>query len=207
MRLVLAMVLAALLASPLSVSAQDGEEGAGAKSTRPGLAFIPEHLKQRLPQHRHKPVPSAEPAPEEPALQLKLDEAGIQVMESPPPTVDRYPQQIQVTDERMNPGVKRARIGFLVSTVVLGAGVVLLMVAAGGALSTGIVQPIEDTSGDWVDPVLIAAGGVMGAGVVGMVTAGGILRHRKRELRRLQEAHYGGPRRVQWDLARSRLVF
>jgi hypothetical protein len=26
-------------------------------------------------------------------------------------------------------------------------------------------------------------------------------------LRSLQEAHYGTPRRVQWDLARSRIVF
>jgi hypothetical protein len=31
--------------------------------------------------------------------------------------------------------------------------------------------------------------------------------HRKRKLRRLEQAHYGKPHRVQWDLARSRLVF
>jgi hypothetical protein len=40
-----------------------------------------------------------------------------------------------------------------------------------------------------------------------MIISGALLGVRKRKLRRLQEAHYGAPRRVQWDLAQSRLVF
>jgi hypothetical protein len=48
---------------------------------------------------------------------------------------------------------------------------------------------------------------VWGGGAVGMIISGALLGVRKRKLRRLQEAHYGAPRRVQWDLARSRLVF
>jgi hypothetical protein len=40
-----------------------------------------------------------------------------------------------------------------------------------------------------------------------MIATGILLGVRKRKLRRLQEAHYGRPRRVQWDLAQSRVVF
>jgi hypothetical protein len=40
-----------------------------------------------------------------------------------------------------------------------------------------------------------------------MIATGALLGVRKRELRRMKEAHYGTPRRVQWNLARSRLVF
>ena len=40
-----------------------------------------------------------------------------------------------------------------------------------------------------------------------VMSSGGMLARRKRKQRELQEAHYGTPRRVQWDLARSRLVF
>jgi hypothetical protein len=40
-----------------------------------------------------------------------------------------------------------------------------------------------------------------------MIVSGILLGKRKRKLRELQEAHYGTPRRVQWDLAQSRLVF
>ena len=40
-----------------------------------------------------------------------------------------------------------------------------------------------------------------------MIVTGALLGARKRKLRTLQEAHYGRPHRVQWDIARSRLVF
>ena len=45
------------------------------------------------------------------------------------------------------------------------------------------------------------------SGAVGMIVTGAMLGKRKRKLRELQEAHYGTPLRVQWDLARRRLVF
>jgi hypothetical protein len=44
-------------------------------------------------------------------------------------------------------------------------------------------------------------------GAAGMIISGAVLGVRKGKLRRLQHAHHGTPRRVQWDLARSRLVF
>jgi len=44
-------------------------------------------------------------------------------------------------------------------------------------------------------------------GLVGIVASGILLRKRKRDRDSLRYAHIGTPRRVQWDLAQSRLVF
>ena len=83
-----------------------------------------------------------QPAPEKPALELKLDDAGIQVMESPPPAVDGYPRRIQIIDEPMDPRVKRARIGFLVST-----GVALRWFCAHHGRAGRPLSPEERSSG------------------------------------------------------------
>ena len=57
MRLVLVLVLAGLVALPLSANAQAGEEGTNLQ----------------------EPAPSAEPAPQEPALQLQLDDDSVKL--------------------------------------------------------------------------------------------------------------------------------
>jgi hypothetical protein len=44
-------------------------------------------------------------------------------------------------------------------------------------------------------------------GLIGMMITGGMLARRKKKQRSLREADYGRPRRVEWDLARSRMVF
>jgi hypothetical protein len=166
----------ALVASPLSVSAQAGEEGTEPTVEEP----IPE-----------QPAPPSEPAPEEPALQLKLDDAGVGVVPSPPRTEDGY------TLEEMNVRVRRAGIGLGVSSAVLVTGGVLLGLGAAQAnIATG------EKLG------LAGAGiGLTFVGLVTTITTGVMLRHRKRDRASLRAAHYEGPRRVQWDLARSRLVF
>jgi hypothetical protein len=93
----LVWVLAALVVSPLSVSAQDGEESTTVE-------------------------PSAEePAPEEPALQLKLDAAGVEVTPSPSRTEDGY--TLEETELR----VKRAKMGLLAPAALIVAGVPLLV--------------------------------------------------------------------------------
>ena len=61
----------AVMASPLSVSAQAVDEGTEPTVAEPASA---------------QPAPSIEGAPEEPALQLKLDDAGVEVVPSPPRT-------------------------------------------------------------------------------------------------------------------------
>jgi len=167
-------VLAGLMALRLSASAQAGQDD----------------------PLSGEPSPSSEPAPEEPALELKLDAAGVEVAPSPPRTDDGY------TLHEMELRVKRAKIGLGVSGGVAGAGMVLLVAAL-----SGCTEIVGGTCADWVDPAIFAGAGIALAGVIAMYAALGIWAHRKRKLRRLQQAHYGAPRRVQWDLARSRLVF
>ena len=171
--LLLAMTLAGLVTLPQSASAQDAEAGT---THEPSL---------------REPAPSSEPVPEEPALQLRLDDAGVKVAPSPLQTVDGY------TLEEMDLRVRRARVGLL-STM----GAVLL---GGMLIGIGVAQ-LDFNTGE--GGALIWSGFAFATGgVLGMITTGGMLAHRKRKLRRLQQAHYGAPRRVQWDLARLRLVF
>jgi hypothetical protein len=98
MRFVLAMVLAGLMALPLSVSAQAGEEGATPEPSAEEAALSPEPAPE-------EPATPVEPAPEEPALQLKLDDAGVEVAPTPLRTPDGY------TLEEMDVRVRRAKIG------------------------------------------------------------------------------------------------
>ena len=138
-----------------------------------------------------EPALSSEPAPEEPALQLKLDDVGVEVVPSPPRAFDGY------TIEEMDLRVRRARSGLL-STM----GVTLL-----GGVLIGISIPKLDFNTD-EGGALFSAGTIVAlCGFVGMMTTGGMLAHRKRTRRRVQEAGFGRPHRVQWDLAQSRLVF
>jgi len=184
MRLVLAMVLAGLVALPLSATAQDAEEDA-----------TPEPSAE-------EPALSAEPAPEEPALQLKLDDAGLDVAPSPQRTPDRY------TLKEMKLRVKRAAFGFGFSGAVFFTGAVLVM------------SPFIrcDMIGGWTktcDRLAYAGIAVVSAGAVATIATGILYGVRNRKLRRrkrrewdtFRHTHSGTPRRVQWDLARSRLVF
>jgi len=272
MRLVSAMVLAGLAASPLSVSAQDAEEQ-GSRLERWQLEAF---------EHPDKP------APEEPALQLKLDEAGVEVAPSPPRTFLGYTlEQLElrkrraafglivpaaltiagvttlvlgrrgdcrtqglVVNERCNwlrgsgialttagsvgmivglgvlgarkralswaekpyradwyvlgVRVKRARRGLIGTSAILGVGVVLLVA---GGVHSALNPPPADESLEIPNGLLVAGAMVSGAGAAGMLVSGAMLGDGKRKLRKLQQAHYRKPRRVQWDLARSRLVF
>jgi hypothetical protein len=175
MELIFAMVLAGLVALPLSASAQAGEEST---TVQPSA---------------EEPAPSAEPAPEEPSLQLKLDDAGVDVVPPPPRTPDGY------TLEEMELRVKRAKIG-------LGVSVPFIWLASLAVLAASPVcfgEPCPEPS-----PGLAATFAVMSVGGLGGTIASGILlRRRKRDRDSLRQAHYGTPRRVQWDPAQSRLVF
>jgi hypothetical protein len=168
----LTCVLAALMASPLSASAQAGEEGT---SDEPN---------------------AEEPAPEEPALQLKLDDAGVDVVPSPPRTADGY------TLEEMERRVMLAKLGVGVSAVPIFVGALLAASTAFSPLAPR--TPEEQTS----DRRLQYTGAALAAGgAASMVAMGIVLGVRKRKLRSLQEADYGRSHRVQWDVARSRVVF
>jgi len=183
MRLVLAMVLVGLAALPLSAGAQDGEEGATAE---PNAA---------------EPAPSSEPAPEEPALQLELDDAGVGVVPPPRRTPDGY------TVEEMELRVKQAKIGLGVSGVAFFAGVTMGFVAMANFESCWFSLVECPEYPDWVGPVGWTGFTLAVGGLAGMAASGVRLAKNKHGREWLRQTHYGTPRRVQWDLARSRLVF
>ena len=176
------VLVLALVVLPLGVGAQDAEEGATAESSL------------------QESAPSSEPVTEEPALQLKLDDAGVEVVPRPPRTEDGY------TLEEMDVRVRRAKIGLGSS----GVGVVIGLGVVAAALSANLnwwPSASEHNYPRSIDRAYIAGGTLFIGGSLGMIASGAMLGVRKRKALRLQEAHYGTPRRVQWDLARSRLVF
>jgi hypothetical protein len=134
----------------------------------------------------------------EPALQLvALDSTGVVFTLISSPIVDGY------TLEEMELRVKRAKIGLGVSAGSMVLGIALS--AAAGAQTWFCFDPCSYPG--WVDPVFAMGMTLAVGGAAGMVVSGILLGKRKRKLRRLQQSHYGTPRRVQWDLAQSRLVF
>ena len=139
-----------------------------------------------------EPAPSSEPAPEEPALQIELDDDSVKLA----PGSARVDEADRL-EEKMDLRVRRAGIGLGVSAAVLVGGGVMLGV---GAANANIV------TGEAVG--LFAGGAVLTiGGLVGTIITGRMLAHRKRDRDRFREAHHGTPPRVQWDLARSQLVF
>ena len=133
---------------------------------------------------------ACEPAPEEPALKLKLDSAGGEAVPS-------------ASLEEMKLRVKRAKIG-LWSTA--GASVL------GGVIIGAWVSC--EARDEPADEDLLACGGALLSGVavgfsgaVGMIVTGALLGARKRKLRAFDEAQHGRPHRVRWDVAQSRVVF
>lgn len=166
----LVCVLALALVSPLSVGAQDVD-----------------------------PEPSAEPAPEEPALQLELDATGV---EASPLAASVSAARTRAEMERR---VKAARVGVGVSAVTLVLGAVIAGAGAAASINRSFSSTPPDTSG--ADAAVWAGTALVGVGGVSMIATGILLGKRKRKLRDLQEAHYTTPRRLQSDLANSRLVF
>ena len=173
-----------LVSAPLAVSAQAGEEGA---TPEPNL---------------EEPAPSAEPAPEEPALQLKLDAAGVEVAPSPPRTADGY------TLDEMELRVKRAKIGLWSTAGATVVGTGMAFAAFGAAWSCALAwSPSCSSPPGWVAPVGWTGMVLMVGGISGMIACGILKRRRRRDRDSLRHAHYGRPPRVQWDPAESRFVF
>jgi len=178
-------VCALVATLPQSASAQAGEEVA---TSEPRL---------------REPAPLPEPASE---YSLDLwqwhDEALTIALFSSSPTFEGYDSARHSSDpyinqlEAMELRVKRARIGLGVSVVA--------MVGGGGLLFYGLVA-------EGVESGATAAFGtglaVYLGGIGGTIASGVLLRRRKHDRDRLRAAYYGTPRRVQWDLAQSRLVF
>ena len=152
-------------------------------------------------QNLQESAPSPEPAPEEPALQLKLDATGVDVVPSPPRTADGY------TLEEMEVRVRRAKIGLGSSAAALFAGGMFTGVGIAESYSACdffeecAPVPKRYTAYLWTGTALLVGG------FAGMVASGILLGRRKFDRDWLRQAHYATPRRAQWDVARSRVVF
>ena len=168
--------------SPLSVSAQAGEEGA---TPEPSL---------------EESAPSSEPAPEEPALKLEPDEAGVWVVTD---------WQTLKEMERIERRVRLAgRVGMPISATTLAVGAILFGSSYGCPGGWFDWNPPPCPPPGERNPGLRIAGlTLMPLGAAGMIVSGALVGVRKRELRELQQTHYGTRRRVQWDLAQWRLLF
>jgi hypothetical protein len=131
--------------------------------------------------------------------QLKLHSAGFEIVTASPVwKTDVY------TLAELELRRRRAGFGLLATTAVAVIGVVPLVIGTQGKC--------EDEHGFVHNDScrrLRTAGLVLTiSGAVGMIVGGIVFGVRKgAERRGPQEAHWGTPRRVQWDLARSRLVF
>ena len=193
------MVLAGLVAAPLSASAQDTDKG-WVEEFYPELA--PRESPQAPPPEPVPKEPVSEPAPEEPALQLKLDDAAVEVVPPPPRTPDGY------TLEEMDVRVRRARIALGLTTVPIFVGFILTTPALTFDFCLVDCPPPPTAEEQAREDRLVRAGVTIAVlGGASMIAMGILLGVRKRAWRELKQAHYGTRRRVQWDLARSRLVF
>ena len=129
-------------------------------------------------------------------MQIELTPSGVDVVPGPPRTADGY----TLEEMRLKYATRHAvgaKVGLGVSAGVMVLGGVLMGVAAPNVnIMTG-----EDLG-------LFGAGMFLAfGGLVGTIVSGGMHAHRRRQRRELLEAHYGRTRRVQWDVARSRVVF
>ena len=170
-------VLAGLVASPLSASAQAGEEEGGSRLER---------------WH-----PEAFVDPAEPALRLELTPAGVDIAPNTPRTVDGY------TLDEVELRVRRAKIGVGVSTAAVGVGLAMV----GGAAVNSIWCSGEPCPPPRLVAALSVGAVLAVGGLVTMIVSSVALHRRKSERERLREANHERPGRARWDPAQSRLVF
>lgn len=141
--------------------------------------------------------PHPETAQEAPALQLEVDDAGAVVVPSPARTADGY------TLREMERRAQRAKRGLGVAVVPVVAGGLMMIV---GTIGSKCFHNSQSEEG--CQRLLYGGAGVAAVGAAGMIATGILLGVRKRKLRALREtAQRERRRRVQWDLAHSRLVF
>jgi hypothetical protein len=104
--------------------------------------------------------------------------------------------------DRYENKVRGAKIGLGVSSGLVALGGIM----AGAAAASQLSSLFED-SGNGGEGMLIVGLVMLSGGGASMIATGILLGVRKHKLRELQQAQGTTPRRVQWDLAKSRLVF
>jgi len=142
------------------------------------------------------PQQSAE-APTDLALVLKLDDTGLGIASAPQLAADR----LALEEAQLN--VRRGRIGVGVSVVGAGVGAALLV----GSVAASICFDDECPSRGQTATGIALGMTLMVGGFVGTIVSAALLRRRKRESERLNQARMEGARRAAWDPVGSRLVF
>ena len=101
------------------------------------------------------------------------------------------------------PDQQRARNGLIASSVIVAAGAAVTGGAVAVGRNTDDLSEIGPAIGLFFTGGALMVGGIIGIGISGrrLSTA------RRKQREKLGEAHHGTPRRFQWDLAQSRLVF
>jgi hypothetical protein len=146
--------------------------------------------------------PSAALAEPDLELVLQLQDGDVAVEILPTPTVDaRAVKNMEHRVMRAKAGLGASVGAFVIGGIFAGVAVPNLTCdeAAGG--SGG-----DCPNSNWALPVFVTGLTLAGGGVLGMIASGALLGVRKHRLRRLQQG-LPARRRVQWDVARSRLVF
>lgn len=141
-----------------------------------------------------EPAPSSETGPETPMLPRELDDDSVKV--APVGSEDKH---MRVALERKARKTRNALIGTSAA-------------AAVGGLLIGIAQTQRYDSGQGYRTkagkgMLVSGVAMFSGGLIGALTTGIMLGVQKGKLRRGDFTYHGAPRRAQWDLAQSRLVF
>ena len=140
-------------------------------------------------------------------LRLELGFAGMRLVPRPPPVVPRFVPRppLEVPEREEKSGVGRAKIGLGVSVTAMVVG----LAVSGGAAASSVCISFDPEMPCPPPPTAAIGIGIamMVGGLGGTIASGILLRRRKRDQDSLRQAHYGTPRRAQWDLAQSRLVF
>jgi hypothetical protein len=160
-------------------------EGASAQAGEEGTTAEPK---------LRESAPLPEPASEEPVLRLELDDDSVRLA----PGAAWREEHMGGLEQKARK-TRNALIGTSAATVVGGS---LIGIAQTQRYDSGPGYRTKAGKGLLVSGVALFSGGLIGALVTGIM-----LGVQKGKLRELQRAHYGEPLRVQWDLARSQLVF
>ena len=180
------VVALALVAAPLSASAQEANES-----------------ESRL-ERWHPDAFESDGEEDQPgALRIEQNEQRLTIVSGTGQNRDLAP----VSKEERR--VRRARSGLIGSAIVTGVGGVLVVggVVATTNCATDIVTSFESSSSCPGMGLYIAGATVGAGGVAGLLISGPILAVRKRQLRDAQAIQRTVPPRVRWNLARSRLEF
>ncbi|MGB8221194.1 MAG: hypothetical protein WCF10_01345, partial [Polyangiales bacterium] len=184
-----ASVLAGLVALPLSGSAQAENEGTSAEpGAEKPVQSTETHRSWLERSHPEAFVDPTKPA-SEPALQLEVDSAGLQVT----PTAPLAPEELRLQEMALR--VRRAKLGVGVSVIPTVVGALIATVSAVSSISS--IGSTNNTSSS--DAALYAGSAIVAVGGASMIATGILLGVRKHQLREFKETQHGTARRLQWD--------